>query len=286
MWRICIRFIHQVIHYTRGVTDHFIDNRCLRVASALSFTTLLALVPLMTVVFSMLSIFPVFESWVSEIESFLYRNFMPSANAVVQQNLHQFATQAGKLTAVGLFFLVLSALFLLATIEDAFNDIWRLKRGRTIIQRVAIYWTVITLGPLLIGISLSLSSYLVSMSDSVGIMTFGRFNIIMLSLLPFIFECMAFVGLYMTVPNCRVRFCDALPGGIVAALLFEIAKSGFTYFVISFGTYQVIYGALATIPLFLIWLYLSWIVVLVGAEIAAVLPEFRQNKQPLLESKN
>ena len=278
MWRCCMRFLHQVLQFTRSVTDHFFDNRCLRVASALSFTTLLALVPLMTVVFSMLSIFPVFEGWVADIESFLYRNFMPTANEVVQQNLHDFTTQAGKLTAVGLFFLVLSALLLLATIEDSFNDIWRLKKGRTIIQRVVIYWAVITLGPLLIGISLSLSSYLVSITDSVDILTFGRFNIFMLSLLPFVFECMAFVGLYMTVPNCRVRFCDALPGGIVAALLFEVAKSGFTYYVLSFGTYQVIYGALATIPLFLIWLYLSWIVVLVGAEIAAVLPEFRENK--------
>jgi len=276
MWAFLDRLLHQTLQFILGLADHFIEDRCLRVASALSFTTLLALVPLMTVVFSMLSIFPVFEGLVAEVESFMYRNFMPTTGEVVQQNLHQFATQAGKLTAVGLFFLVISALFLLATIEDAFNDIWRLKRGRSIIQRVMIYWTVITLGPLLIGISLSLSSYLVSMTDSVGIPMVDRIGIFILSLLPFIFECMAFVGLYMTVPNCRVRFLDALPGGIVAALLFELAKSGFTHYVVSLGTYQVIYGALASIPLFLIWVYLSWFVVLVGAEITAVLPKFRQ----------
>lgn len=245
-------------------------ERCFRVAAALAFTTILALVPLVTVVFSMLSLFPVFEQWATQAENFIYQNFVPTAGDMIKAYLHQFSGKAGKLTAFGLAFLFISSLLLLATIEDAFNDIWRVHRGRPFMQRVLIYWAVLTLGPILIVTSLSVSSYLIS--DSVlssRPLVAGVFSSALKGL-PWLLAMLAFVFFYNTIPNRDVRFRDALAGGVVAAVLFEIAKHAFAYYILHFNSYQLVYGALATIPIFLVWVYLSWLVVLIGAHVAAV----------------
>lgn len=255
------------------VSGRLQQDKCMRVAAALSFTTLLALVPLITVVFSMLSVFPVFEQWTGSFEDFMYRNFVPAAGDIVRENLTRFTQQAGKLTAIGLIVLLLSALFLLATVEDNFNEIWRVQRGRSVFQRLLVYWAVISLGPLLIVASLSVSSYVLSLPFLPDQKTYQGFASHLLPVLPPLLETIAFVLFFMAMPNCAVRFRDALAGGIVAVVLFECAKKGFAIYVLNFRSYEVIYGALATIPIFLVWIYVSWLVVLVGAHVTAVLPD-------------
>ena len=271
MWTLTSQRAKRLLDFLLQVNARFLDHRCLRIAASLAFATLLALVPLFTVVFTMLSLFPVFAEWGVVLESYIYENFVPAAGDVVQENVQQFLGQTGKLTAFGLLFLMLSALMLLSTIEDAFNDIWQLQQGRRFLQRLLVYWAVLTLGPILIASSLSISSYIVALSIDNEILGFGSLSSIVLQFLPFLLEILAFVLLYVAVPNCTVRLSHALLGGLVGTVLFELAKLAFTTYVTGFDTYNVIYGALASIPLFLIWIYVSWIVVLYGAELVAQL---------------
>ncbi len=229
--------------------------------------------PLVAVVFGSLSMFPVFGGWAEALQEFIYRNFVPAAGDVIFAHLERFAGSAGELTAVGLAALVVSALLLLATIEEAFNDVWHVHKGRSLSQRVLAYWTVLTLGPLLMGASLSVTSYLFSFSLAPDQMMLAKAQSMFLRLLPFVFEVLAFTLLYLVVPNRSVRPRVALLGGVVAALLFEATKRGFALFVLNYTSYQIIYGALAAIPIFLIWIYLSWLVILVGAEFAVTASE-------------
>ncbi|MDH3638528.1 MAG: YihY family inner membrane protein [Gammaproteobacteria bacterium] len=263
-----LKVVNRTHRFFAAVGRRFLADRCLRSASALSFTTVLSLVPLVAVVFGSMSMFPVFGKWGEALQGFIYRNFVPAAGDVIFSHLERFAGTAGQLTTIGLVALVLSALLLLVTIEEAFNDVWRVHKGRSLVQRVLAYWTVLTLGPLLMGASLSLTSYLLSLSLIPDQAMLVKAHSIFLRLLPFVFEVLAFTLLYLVVPNCSVRPRDAFWGGVVAALLFEITKRGFALFVLNYSNYQIIYGALAAIPIFLIWIYLSWLVILIGAEFA------------------
>ena len=257
----------------------FVDDRCLRIAGALSFTTLLALVPLLAVGLAMTSWLPVLQPWAGAFEEFVYKNFVPAASEVVRVHLQQFATQAARLTTLGLALLALSALLLLATIEDAVNDIWHVKRGRHVLQRTLTYGALLIVGPLLIGASLSMTYYLLSLPflpESYGV---HGVRALVYRSLPILLETLAFVLLYAAVPNCSVRVRYALIGGLFGAILFELVKHGFASFVLSFTNYEVIYGALAAIPIFLIWIYASWLVFLIGAELTAVLEEFGDTKK-------
>jgi membrane protein len=250
------------------------------VAGELSFTTLLALVPLTTVSVAVLSLFPVFETWMDAIQQFIYGNFVPAAGAAVSEYLAEFAANAGRLTAWGLLFLLVTALLLMATIEHAFNDIWHVAQPRKRIHRFLGYWAVLTLGPILIGLGVSVTSYLLSLPLIAGPATPAGLRALVLAVAPTAFEVLAFMLMYVVVPNHRVRWRDALLGAIVAAALFELAKRGFGWFVLSFATYRAIYGALAALPVFLIWIYLSWTVVLLGAVVTAALPEWRTTAAP------
>lgn len=269
----------QIGQFVVSVVKRFEQDRCFRVASALSFTTLLALVPLVTVIFSMLSLFPVFEQWSGKLEEFLFKNFVPTAGDAVRSYVHEFSSQAGKLTAFGLIFLLLSTLLLLATIEDAFNDIWRVERGRVLFQRLLVYWAVVTLGPLLTAVSLSMSSALLSMQIFSNQSLIAGLTQALLRYLPLLFELGAYVLFYKAIPNTEVKLWHAVVGGVVATILFELAKLGFAFYILNFRSYQLIYGALATIPIFFIWVYLSWLVMLIGAVIAA---ELKTREQALV----
>ncbi len=271
-----INYSKRLLPVLRTMPRRLSDGRYFRVASALAFSTLLALVPLLTVAFSTLSLFPVFDQWSGAIEAFLYRNFVPQLGDQVQVYLHEFSANAGGLTVWGLIFLIISTLFLLATIEDSFNDIWQVHEGRPLVQRLLVYWAMLTLGPILISISLSVSSYLFSLSVVSDQAVLVGIKSHLLSSLPFVLELMAFVFFYSVVPYCDVQFRHALVGGIVATILFELAKMAFGLYLINFNSYQRIYGAIAILPVFFIWIYLSWLVVLIGAYVAAIFG----NKQP------
>ncbi|MCC7080696.1 MAG: YihY family inner membrane protein [Burkholderiales bacterium] len=257
----------------RLVAARFADDRCVQVAGNLTFTTLLALVPLFTIALTLFTAFPVFQEWSNAFKVFLLTTLVPEVSGkVITVYMQQFAGNAARLTAVGLIFLAVTALMLMVSIERVFNGIWHARRSRSVMQRLLMYWATITVGPLLIGASLSLTSWLVTQSmQSVG----GGAQELLLKLLPFLLNGTAFALLYVMIPNRRVAAKDALVGGITAALGFELMKRGFGLYVILFPTYDLIYGAFAAIPIFLLWIYLSWLIVLLGAVVVAVLPYWR-----------
>jgi len=258
-------------YHARRVLGRVREARLPTIASALAFTTVLALVPLLTVSVAVLSMFPFFEQWGDAAQNLLYENLIPATGDVVRTYLEEFAGHAGSLTGLGLVTLVITALLLLSTIEDAFNEIWGMKKGRTFAQRILLYWTLLTLGPVLIALSLSLTSYLGAwvVDELAPEMNRSAFGLWLVQILPIILEGIGFLLMYLIVPSRAVPVRFALLGAGIAVALFELSKYGFVLFISNFPTYQIIYGALWTIPVFLVWIYLSWLVTLVGACVSA-----------------
>ncbi|MDO6685452.1 MULTISPECIES: virulence factor BrkB family protein [unclassified Agarivorans] len=263
--------------------SHFLIQRIKQekltmIAGSLAYVTLLSLVPLVAVTFSIISAFPVFAGFQIHIEDFVFSNFVPASGEVVKENLRGFVENASKMTAVGIAALAVVALMLISTIDKSLNMIWRVKVKRRWSSAFPMYWMILTLGPLLMGGSLALSSYIFSMQLFADETLLGIWNQL-LRMVPLLFSIGAFCLLYLLVPNQSIRFKHGLTGAVVAALLFELGKRGFALYVASFPSYQVIYGALASIPILFVWVYVSWVVVLIGAEITAALGEFSQQQQ-------
>jgi membrane protein len=253
----------------------FVEDRCMQIASSLTFTTLLALVPIITVALTVVSAFPVFESWIHHLQRFLINNIVPESVSSITTYAAQFSENATQLTAVGIAFVALTALMLMVTIDTAFNDIWRASRPRNLLQRILVYWMVLTVGPLFVGASLSLTSYMIRLSlglidnpPGLGLLMF-RFTSLALT-------AVALALLYWTVPNRPVLKRDALVGGLAAGVCLEAMKQGFSFYIAHFASYELVYGAFAAIPVFLLWIYLSWLIVIGGAVLAALLPEWRE----------
>jgi membrane protein len=270
MWHNLI----QLIRFLSYVLRRFRRDRCLQLASSLTFTTLLALVPLATIALTSMSAFPVFADLGEQIQKFLLANMLPAtAGKVIATYIEQFADRAGSLTALGTAALAVTALLMIFTIERAFNTIWRVRRQRPVAQRILLYWATLTLGPVLIGASLSMTSYVVGVS--LGLTKKIPFiEEAVLVVVPFALTCAAFTLLYFTVPNRAVAPWHALAGGIVAGIAFEIMKRGFALYIAKFPTYTLVYGTFAAIPIFLLWIYFSWVLIIVGALIAAFAPDF------------
>lgn len=268
-----ISFWHEhkglLFYFTRRVQREQIQM----VAGYLSYVCLMSLVPLVVVMLSVMTAFPLFAELQNSIEQFVYQNFVPAAGDVVQQYLTGFVANASKMSAVAISFLFVAALLLISSIDNTFNKIWRVTDKRRTITSFAMYWMVLTLGPILVGASIALSSYLVS------IVAVDEYDVLGLSdmfihLLPLLSSIIAFIILYIAVPNKAVPFKYALCGAIVAGVLFELAKKAFALYIAAFPSYQVIYGALATIPIIFLWVYVSWIIVLTGALITVSLQEY------------
>jgi membrane protein len=260
------------MHY---VLVRFFQHNCTQIAGSLTFTTLLSLVPMLAIGLSMVAAFPAFAEFSDRIKEFILTTMVPeAANKVISVYMQQFADNAAKLTAIGIAFLGVTALALMLTIDEALNSIWRVSRLRPLLHRLLIYWSVLTIGPLLIGASLSLTSWLMTAS-----MGFTRDipggDIMLLRLSPLVLTSIAFSTSYLIVPNRQVAWQHAIAGGVAAAIGFEIMKAGFAFYITRFPTYQAVYGTFATIPIFLLWLYLSWLMVLLGAVIAASLSSWR-----------
>jgi membrane protein len=271
-----MNFFRTLMKLLRRVVQRLREDRCTRVAGALSFTTLLALVPLTAVTFAVFSGFEVFGSWMALVQEFIYGNFVPASGEAVSRYLQKFAANTGKLTAWGLLLLFLTSLMLMATIERVFNDIWHVPQTRKRLHRYLGYAALLILGPVLMGISLSSTSYLVSLPLFARQAPLGGLKVFLLAVTPVIFEWLALWALYVVVPNYRVRLRHGLIGSLFATLMFEIAKRGFAFFMVHFSAYKTIYGAVAALPVFLIWIYLSWIIILAGAVLTATLPEWRR----------
>ncbi|MES2150559.1 MAG: YihY family inner membrane protein [Pseudomonadota bacterium] len=248
------------------------QERLPQVAGSLTFTTTLALVPLLTIVLAIFTTFPIFGNFRAALDAYFVQTVMPKgiANTIIS-NLTMFASKATRLSAVGAVALIFTSAAMMGMIERAFNQIWRVKQARPLAQRVTIYWALVTLGPLLVGLSLTLTTQLVMATSGIaGSLPF--IGAVLYTLLSVGLTTGAYTLLYMTVPNRHVDWRDAVWGGLVAAIAFEVAKRLFGVFIRQFPTYAIIYGALAALPLFLLWLYLSWMITLVGALLTAALP--------------
>jgi len=253
----------------RHVWNHFQEDRCFEEAASLSYTSLLSMVPLLAVVFGIVSVFPVFNEWSNRLQSLIFDNFLPDTGEQIVPYINAFLDSVSSLTLPGTLMLVVTALLLMVRIEVAFNRIWRVDRNRSLTNRIVMYWALLTLGPILIAAAIALSAQQIfGESGIVGTVPAG-----VQALGSFLLTWLVFTLFFVLVPNRRVRFRDALVGALLSTVLFGLAKTGFVLYV-SNTNYKVIYGALATVPIFLFWLYLVWIVVLLGASLAASLTTF------------
>lgn len=250
-------------------------------AAELAYTTILALVPLITVIFALLSAFPMFDEVSQSLKQLIYSNLVPTASDTIQNYLEQFIANTKKMTLVGIIGLIVTSLLLINSINNVLNRIWRTKRKRSFMYNLTMYWTILTLGPILVGSSVAVSYYIFSLkwlSDAAS-------GDVLLSTLPFIISIVGFWLLYSIIPTESIPFKEAVIGALVAAILFEIGKRAFALYVTSFPTYQLIYGVVSSIPIMLVWIYCSWCIVLFGAEFAATLTDYnRHSKMPLKHS--
>lgn len=263
--------------FLRFVLRRFREDRLPQTAASLAFTTLLSLVPLVTVSLAVLAAFPVFSDLMTQLKIFLLTHMVPEmAGKIITVYMVQFSEKAARLTLVGILFLLVTALLLIQTIDQAFNGIWRVRRQRPALQRLLLYWAVLTAGPILLGASLSITSYLTSLSLGY-VKHVPVLGVHLLRPLPVILMSLGFALLYVLVPNRPVAFRHALIGGALAGVGFELMKKVFAWYITSFPTYRLVYGAFAALPIFLLWIYLSWLMVLVGALFTAALEHWRDD---------
>ena len=274
-WITAKKIVRGYLTYLLG---RFHEDRILYYSGYLSYVTLLSMVPLLAVIFSFFSIFPFFEKLKEEVEEFVFNNFVPALGEVVQEQILSFVDNATRMTPFGLMVLLIVAVLLLSSIDHTLNQIWRVKKNRGLIVSYFIYLVVLISSPVLLGTSLAATSYLVSLS---GIEEGADLYVIkiLLTSLHFLGSFLFFLLLYIVVPHTKVHFWSAVSGALIATLLFEISKSAFALYFIHFPVYQAIYGALAVIPLLFVWVFISWVVVLVGAQIAASLDGFLEEQK-------
>ena len=260
--------------FFRFLAKRSLDDNLFQAAGALSFTTVFALVPLSLVVFGVLSAFPVFGEWSDRLSDYIFSNFVPGAARSVEAYLKQFSANAGQLTTAGVIALLVSLLITLSGVEAAFNRIWRVKAARPKFSRFLVYWTVLTLGALMAAASLAVSAKFFAMS--VFETTAGHvLESTMLRLAPMAIELLAFAAIYRVVPHRTIKWRHAMAGALLATFLFETVKWGIGMYLGNFGSYSKIYGTLAFVPVFLLWIYLSWTAVLLGASLASSMSAFR-----------
>lgn len=261
-------------HFLRYLLQRFNRDGCRQSAAALTYMSLFAIVPMLTLMYSMFSLVPAFNEVGSQVEAFIFSKFLPSSGQEISQYLTEFSSQARKLSAAGVVILMVTSFLMLANIEKTFNHIWATTGSRKGLAGFLVYWAILSLGPLLLAAGMMMKTYLVSFQlivdevDSLGVAA------ILFSYLPWLLTWLAFTLLYIAVPNCKVRTSYAIFGGLVTTVLFETAKALFGLLV-AHSSYTSVYGAFAVIPLFLLWIYLLWVLILVGAELVRSLETFR-----------
>jgi membrane protein len=261
--------------FFRFLWSRFLDDRLFEAAGALAYTTVFALVPLAMVVFAVLSAFPAFDALAEQLSAYVFSNFVPSSASQVEQYLYAIIDpeKRGQLTAAGVIALVVSVLITLGSVESAFNRIWRVRAPRPSFGRFLVYWTVLTLGALVAASSLALSTQLFAL-EVFSTQPGRALESLMLRLAPVVIELLAFTAIYRTVPHRTVHWRHAFAGALLAVVLFEVVKGSLGLFVGNFPAYKV-YGTLAAIPIFLLWIFLGWVVILLGASFASSLSAFR-----------
>ena len=263
-------------NFCRFIASRIQTDNILRVASSLSYTSLIALVPLIAVGLAVFSAFPVFNDIRAQLQETLIQNLVPSIGREVSEYINDFVSATAKLTTVGVIGIAITAILLLSTIENSFNYIFKVHKPRSIKTKITLYWTIITLGPLLYGVGFSLRGYFFTLQKLMPEQFAGMS--LFQSVLPTLFSLMSFILIYLLVPNKKVNFWHAFWGAIVTLIGFAIMRKFFGTFIASSMTYTTLYGALAAVPLLLVWLYLNWAVVIFGATFTAALDEYKDQK--------
>lgn len=278
MQRKLSQYMANSIRFLRLYVQRCLQDQITVISGYLAYISLLSLVPLIAVIFSMLGAFPMFAELRTEIEAFMYANVIPSRGEEIQTYITEFISNTTKMTAFGISALMLVALMLIHNIDKSLNKIWRITKRPRLIISFSIYWMILTLGPVLMGSSIALTSYLLTLSKFADGYTPGL-STLLLNLVPYLFSLLAFFLLYLVVPNTKVKMKHAIWGALLATILFEFFKRGFALYISHFPSYQAIYGALALVPILFVWVYLSWVVVLLGAELTALLQQLDADKQ-------
>ncbi|GAB3189754.1 YihY family inner membrane protein [Hydrogenophaga aquatica] len=252
--------------------ERFREDRLAVTAGSLTFTTMISMVPLFTVALAIFSAFPMFSRMETMLQKWLVQSLVPENIArQVMNYLVQFSNKAGQMGWLGALLLLVTALALILTIDRKLNDIWRVRQLRPLAQRVLVYWAVLTLGPFVLGLSLSLSSYAMSTSRGwVGGLHGGL--LFLLDVLEFVLVIGALAALYRYVPHAKVRWPHAMLGGLFVWIGLELAKKLLAWYLVKVPTYSVVYGTFATVPILLVWIYLAWVTLLLGAVVTAYLP--------------
>ena len=270
--------ILELWRFVRFVLKRWNEDRCPQIAGSLAFTTLLAIVPVFAIVVALLSRAPFFEQLLVQIKVFLLINLVPEiAGRIITVYMEEFARNAVRLTWMGVAVLFVSSVVTMMLVERQIHAIWRDPPSRPLWITLVTYTTLLVIGPLLIAVSVSVTTYLMSLSVSVD--ASDRAHDFMLQAAPTVVSTTAFMLLYKLVPHRRVLWRHAFLGAVVASLLFEGAKEGFAIYVRNVPGYNVLYGAFVSLPFFLIWIYVSWLVVLFGAELTAALGNWKPRKR-------
>ncbi|MBD3648181.1 MAG: YihY family inner membrane protein [Pseudomonadales bacterium] len=276
--------LKEVLTNLRGIMTwlgrNFVEDDCQSTAAALTYQTMFAVVPTLTVAFAMFETFEAFGGVSGRLEEFIFNNIVPETVGLVQQYVREFSQQARNLSIPSLLLLAITAFLMLFTIERTFNEIWRVKEPRKGYQRFLVYWAILTLGPVCVGLGFAITTYILSLplvsdvADSPEI----------LQLVPFALSTLMFTLVYVAVPNCGVPLRHGFIGGLIVALGFELAKFLFGL-IMSRSNFQVIYGTFAAVPLFLLWVYISWTLVLLGAELVKAMGIYRVSKSRRVEDR-
>ena len=274
-WKRLLISGRQLGRFVGYAARRFGEDSCARQAAGLGYISLLSIVPLLAVGLGLLSAFPAFDDIRLELQIMIFENFLPASGSEVTGHLTSFVENASKATGPGVLAFALTAVLLLNNIESALNMIWRVQEQRPVALRILVYWTMLTLGPLLLGASLSFSGYVFAVVEYSGIGDYTKGYVQFARLISIALATFGFAIIYFVVPNRPVPILFALTGGFVAGVLLELLKAGFGLYLHHFPSYQAIYGALAAVPIFLLWMYLFWAAVLLGAEVAASAPEWR-----------
>ena len=262
----------------RYLANRFVEDRLNASAAALTFVSLFALVPMLTVTLSIASALPAAGDIEGKLNEFLVQFLLPESSTQVVQYLSTFIAQARSLTVFGVIILLISAILMLRNVEKALNDIWRNRANRRPLQSFLLYWAVLSLGPIAIGLGLGIRAYLFAATNDWGDIHLFGLGSLLIGLLPFAISAIGLTCLYAVVPNCQVPLRHALIGGVFAASTFTVARMLFTA-VMAQSSYTLVYGAFAAVPLFLLWIYVTWIIVLIGAVLTHSLSAYQTTEQ-------
>lgn len=265
----------ELMRFFKFVMYHFVHDDCFYRASALAFTTLSAIVPLAGISLSVLSAFPPFHSLKDPMQNFIFEHFVPQTGKMIESYLEQFIEQLNHLSLLGMGFLFATALLSMFTIEQSMNKIWKVKKARHGLESFLLYWTILTLTPILLGFGITLGGSFLAIPSIQN----STFSMLLIEFLSFFIAWVGFTFIYLVVPNCKVKFIHALSGGFIASLLFEATKRGFQFYFHQYNFYELIYGAFAIIPLFFIWIYFVWFITLLCAEMTYALSHYKPSSE-------